>query len=114
MRTFSIRPTLTLRGRTFKGIRGWSGKPLHPPLTDQQRPGRGGVGRGHQGLHRQRALDDEHAPLGLVPLPQGGVGQRPVVLEPVVVGIVDADGLGHRPSLAGRSPVAGCQGRYGV
>jgi uncharacterized membrane protein len=34
MRKFSIRPTLTLRGRTFKGPRGWSGKPLHPPLTD--------------------------------------------------------------------------------
>ena len=34
MRTFSIRPTLTLKGRTFKGLRGWSGKPLHPPLTD--------------------------------------------------------------------------------
>jgi uncharacterized membrane protein len=34
MRKLSIRPTLTLRGRTFKGIRGWSGKPLHPPLTD--------------------------------------------------------------------------------
>ena len=33
-RTFSIRPTLTMRGRTFKGLRGWSGKPLHPPLTD--------------------------------------------------------------------------------
>jgi uncharacterized membrane protein len=34
MRKFSIRPTLTLKGRTFKGVRGWSGKPLHPPLTD--------------------------------------------------------------------------------
>lgn len=34
MRKFSIRPTLTLRGRTFKGLRGWSGKPFHPPLTD--------------------------------------------------------------------------------
>ena len=34
MRTFSVRPTLTLRGRTFKGLRGWSGKPTHPPLTD--------------------------------------------------------------------------------
>ena len=34
MRTFSIRPTLALKGRTFKGLRGWSGKPLHPPLTD--------------------------------------------------------------------------------
>jgi uncharacterized membrane protein len=34
MRKFSVRPTLTLRGRTFKGLRGWSGKPLHPPLTD--------------------------------------------------------------------------------
>ena len=34
MRRFAVRPTLTLRGRTFKGLRGWSGKPLHPPLTD--------------------------------------------------------------------------------
>src|SRR5580704_4385929 len=34
MRKFSVRPTLTLKGRTFKGFRGWSGKPLHPPLTD--------------------------------------------------------------------------------
>jgi uncharacterized membrane protein len=34
MRKFSVRPTLTLKGRTFKGLRGWSGKPLHPPLTD--------------------------------------------------------------------------------
>lgn len=33
-RLFSIRPALMLRGRQFKGIRGWSGKPLHPPLTD--------------------------------------------------------------------------------
>jgi uncharacterized membrane protein len=34
MRRFSIRPTLTLEGRQFKGLRGWSGKPAHPPLTD--------------------------------------------------------------------------------
>jgi uncharacterized membrane protein len=34
MRKYSVRPTLTLRGRTFKGLRGWSGKPTHPPLTD--------------------------------------------------------------------------------
>jgi uncharacterized membrane protein len=34
MRKFSVRPVLTLKGRTFKGLRGWSGKPLHPPLTD--------------------------------------------------------------------------------
>jgi uncharacterized membrane protein len=34
VRKFSVRPTLTLRGRTFKGLRGWSGKPIHPPLTD--------------------------------------------------------------------------------
>jgi uncharacterized membrane protein len=33
MRRFSLRPALTLRGRKFKGLRGWSGKPLHPPLT---------------------------------------------------------------------------------
>jgi uncharacterized membrane protein len=34
MRRFSVRPALTLKGRRFKGLRGWSGKPLHPPLTD--------------------------------------------------------------------------------
>jgi uncharacterized membrane protein len=34
MRRFSIRPTMTVHGRTFKGLRGWSGKPTHPPLTD--------------------------------------------------------------------------------
>jgi uncharacterized membrane protein len=34
MRRFSVRPAFTFRGRTFKGLRGWSGKPLHPPLTD--------------------------------------------------------------------------------
>ena len=34
MRHFSFRPALTLRGRAFKGLRGWAGKPLHPPLTD--------------------------------------------------------------------------------
>src|SRR5215212_8337377 len=34
MRRFSFRPALTLRGRAFKGLRGWAGKPLHPPLTD--------------------------------------------------------------------------------
>jgi uncharacterized membrane protein len=33
MRKFSFRPALTLRGRKFKGLRGWSGKPLHPPFT---------------------------------------------------------------------------------
>jgi uncharacterized membrane protein len=34
MRRFSIRPTLTLKGRAFNGLHGFSGKPLHPPLTD--------------------------------------------------------------------------------
>jgi len=34
MRHFSFRPAFAFRGRTFKGLRGWSGKPLHPPLTD--------------------------------------------------------------------------------
>ncbi|HEX2049154.1 MAG TPA: DUF2231 domain-containing protein [Actinomycetota bacterium] len=33
-RWFSIRPGITMRGRKFKGLRGWAGKPLHPPLTD--------------------------------------------------------------------------------
>jgi uncharacterized membrane protein len=34
MRKFSFRPALELRGRKFKGLRGLSGKPFHPPLTD--------------------------------------------------------------------------------
>lgn len=34
MRRFSFRPSLTIKGRKFKGLRGWAGKPLHPPLTD--------------------------------------------------------------------------------
>src|SRR5918999_5778622 len=31
---FSISPPMSFRERKFKGLRGWSGKPLHPPLTD--------------------------------------------------------------------------------
>jgi hypothetical protein len=31
MRRFSFRPAVTLRGRQFKGLRGYAGKPLHPP-----------------------------------------------------------------------------------
>lgn len=31
---YSIRPTLRLKGRRFQGIRGYTGKPSHPPLTD--------------------------------------------------------------------------------
>jgi len=34
MRRLSFRPAVTFRGRKFKGLRGWAGKPLHPPLTD--------------------------------------------------------------------------------
>jgi uncharacterized membrane protein len=33
-RWFSIRPTWSLRGRRFQGLRGFTGKPTHPPLTD--------------------------------------------------------------------------------
>ena len=33
-RIFSIKPSLTFKGRKFKGIRGFEGKPFHPPLTD--------------------------------------------------------------------------------
>lgn len=33
-RRFAFRPALTLRGRKFFGLRGFSGKPSHPPLTD--------------------------------------------------------------------------------
>jgi uncharacterized membrane protein len=31
---FSIKPALSFKGRKFKGIRGFAGKPFHPPLTD--------------------------------------------------------------------------------
>ena len=31
---FSVRPTLSMRGREFHGLRGLAGKPTHPPLTD--------------------------------------------------------------------------------
>jgi uncharacterized membrane protein len=34
MRRFAFRPSLTFSGRKFKGLRGWAGKPFHPPLTD--------------------------------------------------------------------------------
>lgn len=34
MRRFSFKPALDLRGRKFLGLRGFSGKPFHPPLTD--------------------------------------------------------------------------------
>lgn len=33
-RWFSIKPALSLKGRKFKGLRGFAGKPFHPPLTD--------------------------------------------------------------------------------
>src|SRR5437867_7087837 len=33
-RLFSIKPSITFRGRKFRGVRGWAGKPTHPPLTD--------------------------------------------------------------------------------
>src|SRR5436190_23115813 len=32
-RKFSIGPGVTFKGRQFKGLRGWAGKPSHPPLT---------------------------------------------------------------------------------
>ena len=34
MRTFSFKPVLTMKGRKSKGLRGLTGKPFHPPLTD--------------------------------------------------------------------------------
>jgi uncharacterized membrane protein len=33
-RIYSIRAPLSLRGRRFQGVRGFVGKPFHPPLTD--------------------------------------------------------------------------------
>jgi uncharacterized membrane protein len=34
MRRLSFHPGLTIRGREWRGLRGLSGKPAHPPLTD--------------------------------------------------------------------------------
>jgi uncharacterized membrane protein len=34
MRHFTVGPPLTMKGRKFKGLRGYAGKPLHPPFTD--------------------------------------------------------------------------------
>jgi uncharacterized membrane protein len=34
MRHFTVGPPLTLKGRKLKGLRGYAGKPFHPPLTD--------------------------------------------------------------------------------
>jgi uncharacterized membrane protein len=34
MRHFTFGPSLTIKGRKYKGLRGWAGKPFHPPLTD--------------------------------------------------------------------------------
>jgi uncharacterized membrane protein len=33
-RLFSFKPSVTLKGRKFRGVRGWAGKPAHPPFTD--------------------------------------------------------------------------------
>jgi len=33
-RIYSIRPSWSFKGRRFKGVRGFTGKPSHPPLTD--------------------------------------------------------------------------------
>ena len=33
-RVYSVKPALTLKGRKFRGLRGWAGKPSHPPFTD--------------------------------------------------------------------------------
>jgi uncharacterized membrane protein len=34
VRHFTFGPPLTISGRKYKGLRGWAGKPFHPPLTD--------------------------------------------------------------------------------
>src|SRR6059058_136949 len=34
MRRLTFRPPLTIKGRKYKGLRGFAGKPYHPPLTD--------------------------------------------------------------------------------
>jgi len=34
MRRFSVKPAVRISGRDFHGLRGFAGKPFHPPLTD--------------------------------------------------------------------------------
>ncbi|MCA1840820.1 MAG: DUF2231 domain-containing protein [Actinomycetota bacterium] len=34
MKRFSFKPSVTIKGRDFRGLRGFSGKPFHPPMTD--------------------------------------------------------------------------------
>ena len=34
MRRFAFKPALTIKGRSNRGLRGFAGKPFHPPLTD--------------------------------------------------------------------------------
>src|SRR5438046_56604 len=34
MRRLSFAPSLAIAGRKYKGLRGFAGKPFHPPLTD--------------------------------------------------------------------------------
>jgi uncharacterized membrane protein len=34
MRRFTFGPPLAIKGRKYKGLRGYAGKPFHPPLTD--------------------------------------------------------------------------------
>jgi len=34
MRRLTFGPSLSLKGRKYKGLRGYAGKPFHPPLTD--------------------------------------------------------------------------------
>jgi uncharacterized membrane protein len=34
MRHFAFRPSITIKGRENYGLRGFAGKPFHPPLTD--------------------------------------------------------------------------------
>ena len=33
-RLFAIKPTMSMKNRKFKGLRGFAGRPFHPPLTD--------------------------------------------------------------------------------
>src|SRR6185369_14045661 len=33
-RLYSVKPAITIKGRQFRGVRGWAGKPTHPPFTD--------------------------------------------------------------------------------
>ena len=108
MNMLSFRAALTLRGRKFKGLRGWAGKPLHPALTDVP-----------VGAYMLAAAFRPH----LVRGPGPGVGPRLLPGSHVrphrggrrvdpdrphrVLGLAQVDGEGHAGPAHGQTPTPG-------